>query len=277
MQKIINTDDYPEMRNLTLNWVLWHSIGFIDFDVNETDAIISGSGTLVSAGNNYAILTADHVIEKLKRKHEIGIIFLTLEKIQVHRYMLNLDHTKSVTIGKASHSSEGPDLGYLHLLSDHDISNLKAKKSFYNLDKQRDKMLTTPPSIQSPGWAISGMAHEWTKDEEPIHGYKRVKMFKGIYSDGEVTEERHLGEFDYLNFEVKSDESYIGPMSYEGTSGGGLWYISYIQKNDNLEIYEGLLTGVVFYQSDFIDGINTIYCHGRESIYKNVYDKLISE
>jgi len=275
MEKIINSDDYPEIHKLNLNWITWYSIGFVD--VNETDAIISGSGTLVCAGDNYAILTADHVIDNLKRKQEIGIILLTSEKKQLHRYMLNIQHINFVTVGKGLNIRQGPDLGYLHLLSDHDVESLKARKNFYNLDKQREKMLTTPPSIQTPGWSISGMVHEWTKDEKPIRGYSRVKIFKGFCYHGEVTEESHFGEFDYLNFEAKLEESYDGPISYEGMSGGGLWHISYKQAKDNMEIDEGLLSGVIFYQSDFIDGINTIYCHGRESIYEKVYKKLIAE
>lgn len=275
MEKIINSDDYPEMHNLNLNWVTWYSIGFAD--IKETDATICGSGTLVSAGDNYAILTADHVVEFIKKRQNIGIILLTSEKKLLHKYMLNTQHVNFVTVGKASNSNQGPDLGYLQLLSNHDVESLKARKNFYSLDKHREKILTTPPTIQTPGWSISGMVDEWTKDEEPIRGYQRVKLFKGFCYHGEVTKESRSGEFDYLNFESKFEESYDGPISYEGMSGGGLWHISYKQGKNNMEINEGTLSGVIFYQSDFIDGINTIYCHGRESIYEKVYKELITD
>ena len=52
--------------------------------------------------------------------------------------------------------------------------------------------------------------------------------------------------------------------------------------NDHDQTIEhfGYVDGIsqpLFYQSDFIDGINTIYCHGRESIYEKVYKELITD
>jgi hypothetical protein len=250
------------------------SIGFVKIKGEEDDALPAGSGTLVTAGGRHAILTADHVLDALPNKGEFGLILPTAQpQPQLHRFRLEVNNVEKIRVAKASCTKDGPDLG-LVLLAGPDVSRLGAKKSFFNLDKRRDRMLSTPPKIELGGWFLVGVAGEWTTDLPLERGLTRIKGFRGLCGAGVVSSERKTDEHDYLNFETKYDEGYQGPESYQGFSGGGLWQAILKEEDGKLGIKELLLSGVTFYQSGIVGDIRTIYCHGRRSVYESAFNTL---
>ncbi len=64
--KTFSIKDTPESLRRSCSESLWrHTIGFVRLERSEQteDANLLGSGVLVKAGKNLAILTADHVLD----------------------------------------------------------------------------------------------------------------------------------------------------------------------------------------------------------------------
>lgn len=251
------------------------AIGFVKVEGDEDDALLGGSGTLVTFSNRNAILTADHVLEALPKKGELGLILPEAgSSPRLHRIIFQADNLLKVRIARASKNHKGPDLGLL-LLNDLDASHLiNNNKIFYNLEKRRERMLSIPPALDSGPWFLVGMGAEWTQDSPPERGFTRVKVFRGISGGGVVTCERQDGPYDYLDFETKYNAAYEGPASFQGFSGGGLWQVQLNERDGQVEVAEVLLSGVAFYQSALVGDVRTIFCHGRRSIYEHICNAL---
>lgn len=248
------------------------SIGFVKFrqDASPVDAVLAGSGTLVSAHGVRGILTAEHVISNLPNTGLVGLIALSRFGLQLHRVTLDMERVQKIAIARGPEDSRGPDLGLL-VLSATDAKNLGTGKFFYNLLKRSERLLVEPPPADKGAWVLCGMAEEWTEDRPPPKGYARVKCFRGLCGAGDLAGERVEGGFDYISFEVKYGEDYIGPQSYKGFSGGGLWQILLEDRDDgSVEISELILSGVAFYESPLAEERRIIECHGRRSIYEGV-------
>ena len=118
---------------------------------------------------------------------------------------------------------------------------------------------------------LSGFADEWTQEKEaPERRLGRVKEFNGKLLEVTVKNENVHEEFDYLEIEVNCG----APQDFGGYSGGGLWQILITEGENGEPINKGrVLSGVAFCQSGINDGIRTIKCHGRKSIYQNAIEK----
>ncbi len=244
----------------------------------QPDIALAGSGTLISVGEERAILTADHVLDYIAKEKNIGLAFPCRFESQKHHVQLNtfeMQYMRSLTIKRGPIESEGPDLGVL-VLPEIYANRIGLKASFYNLIKRQDRMLNSPPSaVDSGNWILSGAAGEWTKDLPPEQNYSRVKRFEGFVGMGIVKAAYTIGDFDFLDFEVKRGNGYEGPKSFGGFSGGGLWEVLISKTDEGFEVRDKLLSGVVFYQSNIEkDGSQIIKCNGRRSIYKHVIETL---
>jgi hypothetical protein len=252
------------------------STSFVNLDVHneQADAGLGGSGILIFAGGKHAILTADHVLGYLPKRGEVGLVFSTMYSPQVHSFTIDMAWTEKITIARGSTDFDGPDIGIL-LIPAPIASRIMVYKSFYNLSKRRDQILSCTPLIENGIWFLCGMPVEWTKDSPPVYGFQRVKEFRGICGVGIVTIEAEKKNFDYLTFEVKYNETYESPQDFKGMSGSGLWHIIVGKSEDGDPIVnDKILSGVAFYQSDIENGCRKIICHGRKSIYGAVVDTL---
>lgn len=251
-------------------------VGFVKLQETSTqiDAQLAGSGTLVEIDGTHAILTADHVLEHLPNRGEVGLILPTRFQPQLHRFTLHMEFVEKLQIARGTHAVDGPDLALL-VLPPFQVGAVKAIKSFYNLSKRRDQILSNLPAINVGAWVLSGMAHEWTVDTSQERGYAKVKVFHGLHGVGLVEVEYMRNGYDFLEFKAKYNENYEGPQSYEGYSGGGLWHLLIAQNEEGgLEVTDRVLSGVAFYQLPIENQIRTIKCHGRQSIYRNAIDRI---
>jgi hypothetical protein len=241
----------------------------------QNDAQLAGSGTLVEIEGTHAILTADHVLEHLPTRGEVGLVLPTRFQPQLHRVTLNMEFVEKCRVARGTRDSDGPDLALL-VLHHPQVGTIKAAmKSFYNLSKRRDQILSNPPAINAGVWMLSGMAHEWTVDTTPEKGYERVKVFRGMHGAGLVDAEYMRNGYDFLEFKAKYNDNYKGPQNYGGYSGGGLWHLLITKREDRgLEVTDRILSGVAFYQSPIEGQIRTIKCHGRQSVYRNAVDSI---
>ncbi|MDP2604567.1 MAG: hypothetical protein Q8S00_18575 [Deltaproteobacteria bacterium] len=277
MGRILTAAELPLVFAAVNDRISDYAIGFVKIlpTAQPEDATVAGSGTLVTAGGRHTILTAAHVLDALPSNGEIGLILPTRFGPQVHRATLEMNVGRKVTLGPASYDRNGPDLGLI-LLAQSDISKLPSSKTFYNLDKRREQMLSAPRAIDMGGWFLCGMVGEWTSDLSPECGFARVKAFRGVTGAGVVVAERQCAEFDYLEFEAKYNAAYEGPDSFGGVSGGGLWQVVFEERDGAVNMVDALLSGVVFFQSEIVGDTRTIFCHGRRSIYERVADSLRS-
>jgi hypothetical protein len=275
MGRTLSASELPVVFAAVNDRISDYVIGFVKILLNTDpeDATIAGSGTLVTASGRHAILTADHVLDALPSKGNVGLVLPTRFGPQLHRATLDMGVVLKLTVGRASYDRNGPDLGLI-LLSPSDISKLSSSKTFYNLDKRREQMLSAPRAIDMGGWFLSGMVDEQTSDLSPEGGFARVKAFRGFTGAGVVAAERQRAKFDYLEFEAKYNAAYQGPNSFGGVSGGGLWQVVFEERDGCVNIVDALLAGVAFFQSEIVGDIRTIFCHGRRSIYEHVVQSL---
>jgi len=267
--RVITSEQIPLVAQQTMERIGQYSVGFVRVLGNEDDAVVAGSGTLVAVGSRRAILTADHVLQQIPASGKVWLVLCREGWSTLHRFELNATVLKKITIGKASHSAGGPDIGLL-MLPPPEAARVAAKQTFYNLEKRRERALADS-TIDPFGWALFGMVHEKTIDAGPHGVFTRVKGFNGSVGFGAKPIERKDDAFDYLDFVALYNEHYSGPESYEGTSGGGLWQLQYRELDGKIMVSEALLSGVAYYESARKADTRTIFCHGRRSIYEHVY------
>lgn len=239
----------------------------------EEHVRLIGSGTLVSILNIFGILTAAHVVDilikekSLARPYSLGLII----KDYPHNYSIPSKYLELINIERGQIEANGPDLGFI-MLPNSEVGTIKATKNFHNLDKNRERILTTPPKFNAGPWAICGIPDEKTIDnifkQESIL-QKRFFMFCGV---GSIFKTYTVDEYDYYDIRVKHDISPIIPHSFGGVSGGGLWQIPLAESREGeIEPKEYILSGVVFYETGWEGLYQSVRCHGRNSIYDVVY------
>ena len=109
-------------------------------------------------------------------------------------------------------------------------------------------------------------------------GFEILKGFYAQFGAGGVEREYTSKGYDYLEIVAKYKLGRDLPISFWGTSGGGLWQVQLLESaKRELEIKEMILSGVAFYQFEKNDNRRIIKCHGRQSVYKTVYDLIKKE
>jgi hypothetical protein len=276
MQRTLNSSEFMPMLETVRADLVDSTVGFVNFHPahEPTEIVLAGSGTLVSAGGFRAILTAAHVISNLPDSGPVGLILPTRFGPHRHQTKIEMQTVRKIIIARGTDEDKGPDIGLL-ILPSADLARFSDRKIFSNLSKRRKKMLHDPHPAIRGAWVLCGMVGEWTTNLPKERGYEHGKGFNGLCSPVALVNERQETDFDYFSIQAANNESYEGPESFGGCSGGGLWHLIIREREDKtLFIDEMLLAGVAFYQSGWIDGRNTIECHGRKSIYGTVVETL---
>src|SRR5206468_10135187 len=138
-----------------------------------------GSGTLVKLGAVRAILTADHVLDVLPKRDRLGLILSPT----ISRYTIETQALVYRRIARGTIASEGPDLGAV-VLAPSIASAIAAKKTFYDLEVYRDKMLKTPPRPNDGLWFVHGFIGERTVEERGRDGFSLIKGFYNLSGAG---------------------------------------------------------------------------------------------
>lgn len=241
-----------------------HTIGFVV--VNQQDreeTILKGSGTLICIDGLYGILTAEHVIKYLPKKGDLGFIISD----RLHKFTINSSYLNIYTIAKSDNPADGPDIGFI-LLPESELGQFKASKSFYDLGK-RIYFSENPPEIDLGVWCISGFPEELACNEGPGKGFSEIKRFTGFCGFVRDPEQYSSGDFDYYEFEVPYNKNIGLPTNFEGVSGGGLWQVIIAKAESNeLFVKDIILSGIPFYQTEFLEDKKKVKCHGRKSIYQ---------
>jgi hypothetical protein len=97
--------------------ISYFTIGFATLSVkgNVEDARCAGSGTLVTVGSLYGILTAAHVLDNLPKKGQVGLVTHADDPSRFQKQVIAMEHTDSVVMRGTTFDQKGPDLGFLRL------------------------------------------------------------------------------------------------------------------------------------------------------------------
>jgi len=201
-----------------------YTVGFVRVEQSKSgqDAILLGSGILVKTGNVCAILTADHVRRCLPTSGRLGLILSD----KVEQTTIDISQIQYVSIARGDDESLGPDIGAV-LLLDTTVSSLEARKTFYNLDLSKERMLKAPPDIRAGLWIVQGFVNEMTTDDLDPFSNERSKGFCMYGAFGGVEDYISNGDHDYYTFPIPRLPSKDIPHDFGGCSGGGLWLATF--------------------------------------------------
>jgi hypothetical protein len=221
-----------------------YTIGFVKLEVHNRveDAIGAGSGTLVSVGKVYGILTAAHVLDNLPDRGTVGVVEYRNEGLHYRKRTIEMADTAKITLRAGDFGPDGPDLGFLRLAAE-TVGWFEAIGSFYNLLKHRSDASQPAPSSSSAD-AIVGMIDERTKDLPAERPRERRKGFEALFSNGSVSAEREVGGYDLFDFVPTEYPDFKLPGDYKGTSGGAVWRIYLKLNGEKPEIAATRLWGV---------------------------------
>lgn len=252
----------------------WHyTIGFIKLGVTggQQTAELLGSGVLVTASNQPAILTAHHVLEVLPKRGRLGFVLSDNEE----RTNIDVQGISYVEVDRGNVDADGPDIGFVRL-SRAVASSLGATKSFYNLDKRREVFLNNPPPDNAGVWDAQGFIEQLTRVDTQTNPRKMVKAFCQFGAFGGVVDYVERGKYDYCKFPIRDMQVNQKPNDFGGISGGGLWQIVLdATEGGEIKVKDSLLRGLVYYQDPFdTQGHSALRCHAHKSIYEHAHRKI---
>lgn len=199
-----------------------YSVGFLRFESTPRgpDAVLLGSGTLVSIGSIRAVLTAHHVVSILPATGRLGLII----EPTLQPHTVDTQGLTYLKIARGAIDSNGPDLGAM-VFAPSIAGAIAARKTFYSLELRRDRLLSNPPDLHDGFWFVNGFIEEWTVEERGRDGYSLIKGFYNLSGAGGPEAAAVVGEHDYFTFPVSYGERSVAPKSFAGMSGGGLWQV----------------------------------------------------
>lgn len=237
-------------------------------ETNEPLQQSIASGSLVSIGNKYGILTANHVLKEYKKNRNISKISFSILGYS-HYLHTRVDFINSYVINNEI------DLSFWELPIPI-LEEIKAKRSFYPI------LFSNLPNIEETKdylWCTIGFPFDFQVEKSrtiyPLIYYTHILNYK---DDNIVGVD--LIELE-INYEFSSGNI---PKSLGGMSGGGIWCFKVFFNNQNKnikywienKIRYSILFGVNFWQSEFKEKKRIISGIGPKTIYKELYHMILS-
>jgi hypothetical protein len=194
------------------------------------------------------------------------------------RIRYQFHHLTLHKIAKGTDDATGPDIGLI-ALPIQDISYLKSRKVFYNVNKRKRSHGVTPLDTKTGFWLTCGFPGEWEQSRTSDNADTVLKSYGALCGSSSISKEYVANGYDYLEINVDcSSANPELPSSFGGLSGAGVWQMPLV-KNQVGEIKpdEFILSGVAFYQTSVERGRRCLRCHGRRTIYTGVPNYLRSK
>jgi len=223
-----------------------------------------GSGTFVSVGKCFGVLTVHHVARLINELCEIG--FTIVESL--HRVTIDWRQLQVLHIAVPPVLGQGPDLAFIKIPWERALQ-ISHYKHFYNLDFDREEMLSSPPPAHSTVWSVCGVPDELTLEGPPQGGFLQVPAFYGLCGMGGANRFYEEGGFDYIDSWVEYKGNDPRPSTFGGISGGGLWQVTYEgSPAGTISPRRYLLAGIPFAETPIRDSRRSIIYHGTKSVYE---------
>jgi len=272
METILQKDLPSQIQQEIKEEIKPYTVGLIGLKVENGAPRVQllGSGTLIHNEERYGILTANHVVKRVKKYEKIGLNLVEY----AHKYTIDVKILKLITVGASADNTLRPDIAVIEIPVNK-VAEIKAKKSFWNLKKFRQQIISQPVQSDKGVWALAGSPDERTTQVYTNKHFAETKVFCMLVGFVGVGKEWSDESFDYIEALVSYKDNGGVPSDFGGVSGGGLWQTP-LRKNQEERIVaeRPILSGVAYYQTDVVDEERSIYCHGRNSIYSKVYEKL---
>lgn len=235
-----------------------------------------GSGTYIRAGDSYGILTAYHVSAKLDGEFALGLT--AAPEAEHHRFMVKKKSIEILEIARPVSDEEGPDLSFITLADWDDITRVSASKQFHDLLIDREMMLTSPPAIESSLWFGCGCPAERSEVDGQYGNFEQVLSYQHFCGAGGPNRAYEVGDHDYLEMDIDTDEEGVLPVSYGGMSGGGAWQVTLSRMPDRTLVPSRFLfSGVIFYQGVRNGDERFLKSHGPRSVYRHALDAIVGQ
>jgi hypothetical protein len=235
----------------SFSFIWQHSVAMI-LSPDVTPNVVF-SGTFVSCFGYVGILTAGHCASALMESSE----FYLLIRKDAHRFEVQPSQFFHLRIGydeAEGHALSQPDLSFL-IIKDRRILNMLIANSrfFYEMSKLKiEDTGLVEGRFNSNNWIIAGSAAEDTKTQSLLISGQTEKF---ITLGASVIKGNFVGHdlqsdygFDYIKLKVVSS-SHGFPDSYNGVSGGGIWYLKFTKTATGRDVFKPLLIGVACWQS----------------------------
>ncbi len=216
------------------------------------------SGTLVTIKGKHLLLTAAHVWRALRQVATFGIP----QEEMPHAAWLRRDALDAVVMCEGHRNDEwGPDLALIRL-EPSIVTTLTARKSFYNMDRDRPWEGQDPTDLSVGVWAIAGAPFEMTVRES--HDLKTTLMV--VFAQPHLEQVR--GGFDYLEFRLDRSARPKIARSQAGVSGGGIWRFRIGLGPEGRPVWDGVprLHGVAYFQPASGPETAIVRAHGPVSL-----------
>jgi hypothetical protein len=258
------------------------------------DGRFYGTGTLVEINGLKGILTAEHVVHNPEGKRfnnspdstQFLDIPVTLFREEFPKNLPERETVRFPVRGLCwypqyakdkSFGDWGPDLAFIRLdESLPQVASLKAKKSFWNLNKDVANR-TNINKGQRDFFAFVGAPGEWMKDRQKASGKGLVKLLNtAAFFCVDYVYHPNVGDYDFIDIRCGPDPKCKIPDKFAGVSGGGIWFVK-IEEDavpPSPPVHDFWLVGVAFLQDEKIGQPTTIRGHGPNSIYKKFLDEL---
>jgi hypothetical protein len=156
------------------------------------------------------------------------------------------------------------------------VGSLKAKKSFWNLNKDIVKR-TNINKGRHGFYAFVGTPGEWIKQGQKATDKSSIKLLNtAAFFSTDYVYHANVGGFDFVDIRCGPDPKCNIPDDFAGVSGGGLWFIK-VEKDavsPDVPVHDFWLAGVAFLQVEKPGQPTTIRGHGPNSIYKKFLGEL---
>jgi hypothetical protein len=270
--QLIGRDEIPhELIQEMIDSLKHFTVGFIKFRPgNPMGPQLLGTGTLVSYRNARGILTAQHVVEKLKNVVPLGLLLdqnQTTESLDP--FGLFFEERKR---GCEEHT--GPDIALVKLSELH-ASTLGAKKSFFILDNQMSALSSGEMDFSEELWLSQGFVDERSCVREAPERECKAAQYHNLCGLGQPIRHYFDGGYDYVEFPYFQDADPLVPTSFGGTSGGALWHIPLFRNQDGrIGFRHPILRGAIFYQERTTPKSGLLRAHGPKTIYSTITEML---
>jgi hypothetical protein len=238
-----------------------------------------GSGTLATVGDRHGILTAHHVVYNGSRSFDFtpghdDVLGVGITDAP-HAFEIPMAYLKPHHTGTRKSAAYGPDLCFIEIPEVEHLGTLKAKKSFWPLDGDRQDKVEQAERDEGV-WAISYFPYEMRKDEAPSAGFDKVLGFQGFAGFTGVDTREEQGGFDYYEVTVVYDGPGPIPQTFGGASGGGLWRIPLRRDSPSQPIVAEwpILAGVIFCETPLANQRRRLRCHGPRSVYQELWERI---